>query len=170
MDEMNEEFIESIKEVCLQNLENHKSLMPVLFLNSDEEIKIIGIPEFNDEIKDQISEMLLDLIRQERLKEFAFVSENWSVSANTIQEMQEMQEWKDINGSFEGHPSVKEMVTVIYSSPQKDVAHVSNIIRDDEGGFKELSDWEIGDLGKPDPTMNETRFNHLWVRGSASNN
>ncbi|MCK9459510.1 MAG: hypothetical protein M0R80_07720 [Proteobacteria bacterium] len=117
---MNELFdmLSFIKEKARSNYEDSGHLMPVLFVHTKQGIGIMGIA--GDDFvnaKDQVAYYLRQLIAQDDLYEYAFLSEGWAVK---VKHKSEIDGWLRDHKSLEGFPGYKEVISLHYASPSKE--------------------------------------------------
>lgn len=156
------EMLSFIKEKAQLNYEQSGHLVPVLFLNTKEGLSISGIvtDDFVD-VKDQIAIELRQLIAEDNLYEYAFLSEAWAVKT---QDMSDIDKWLKAHGTLKGYPGYKEIISLSYASPTQEII-ASSFIEDKKLvlPWEEIKQMPVDIVKSQAKDMKGYRLSGLWA-------
>jgi 16S rRNA G1207 methylase RsmC len=147
------------------NFKLHGNVAPVFgFKVKDREPQLEPVIFTSPKDKDKFRQKILDLIAENKLEEFVFVCEAWVA---TVKNIEDVRKWLAKYGSLEKFEGRKEVVQVMYCSPEQEICYTATI---DRSSIAELGKWEqtcrkafeIADL--------QTRFQGLFAQGKSGQN
>jgi hypothetical protein len=166
---MNELFdmLSFIKEQAKSNYEDSGHLLPVLFVNTTKGVAILGIA-VDDFVnaKDQVAYLLRQLIEKDDLYEYAFLSEGWAVK---VKHKSEIDGWLRNHKSLEGFPGYKEVLSLHYACPSREI--MSSVVIENK---KLVLPWEEHEQTPTDAmravAQGSCRLSGLWAEHNVQYN
>lgn len=147
------------------NFEMWGKVLPVFGCNIDGEPMTLPVRFQTPDDKEKFRQKIIDLISKNKLKEFVFVSEAWTV---TTKNFDDVNNWMSEHGSLAVHPDKKEIVSVLYCSPSEEIQYIAAINR---GKIPTLAPWEIHRSSPRFSTQDfNTSFQRLFILGKAGQN
>lgn len=140
---------------------------PVLILNRNGEIKMNLLTLANHEDKESLAAYITELVKTKVIGEFMLITEAWFVDESpdiielAVQHLQRSESLKDF-------PTRKEMISVIYSSPQREVYYSSVIHRTESAAS--LMSWQESTLERHTFNPYSQRFANIWQFAAAKDN
>lgn len=150
------------------NFQMWGEVLPVFGYNFNGEPMTKAVKFTNPADKENFRLYILDLIRIDKLKEFVFVSEAWTVKAQRP-DLSDVNEWMAEHGSLANHPDRREIVSVLYCSPTEEIQYTAEINRGTIPAS--LGEWHIErSTGRFNLSQLGTRFQGLFAQGTAGQN
>jgi len=154
-------------EGAIINFKLHGKVLPVFGLKlKNQEPRLESVVFNSPADKDKFRQRILNLIASNQLEEFVFVAEAWTTITENVDEVRR---WLAKYGSLEKYPDRKEIVQVLYSSPEEEICYTTVINRGSIGAS--LGEWQvITRSSKLELQDLATRFQGLFAQGKAGQN
>jgi hypothetical protein len=130
------EMIEIFKEGAKINFNHYGYLTPIFSSIIDGEPYVCALKFDTKEDKDKFSKWIIEMIQNDRLKEFIMVNEAWAVETK---DQKNLINWMQTN-DLKDHPDAYEIAIVNYCGPTEEIQCTARILRDT---ITTLSEWQI---------------------------
>ncbi len=149
-------FLEQVRGV----FERDKHHTSIFFLNLCDQVNIVAVMWKTNEDKEAMAENLIKLIKEDKLKEFAFVCEAWTGEGEEA-----MQEYRK-HGTLKELPNRHEHLLIHYANPKDEYFWFAQINRDEKGN-PTLDEWrKMEGMSPLESALMSTRFGRLWQKAS----
>lgn len=162
------ERLDGLCDIAASIFKGGEAVSPMLFLNIGTEVAITVPPMHSPEGKEEMVSFMVKMIQEDRLKEYALISEAWMACCDNG-DFSKVKDHKATGASLASFPGREEAIVIHYGSPDLERVFVAKINRE----ANKLEPWESTDMDpwKPTPTFGmNAAMNCLWQKAKTSSN